>query len=336
MSWFQENKFLTGLLIVTLVVAGALGFLMTSAQTAFADAQSRYDELSSEFTRLQNSAPYPAEENVKKMQAVREQHAAAITALQKDLAAAELPLKPMTPEEFNDALDKAVQRVTTKAGEAGVGLKSGEKFYLGFDKYEREVPRPEAAAPLGRQLEAIELVINLLIDNRVSEVTDLKRETLAEEGVPAGSSPPARPDRESASSRSDKGDKGDKDKDLVTRNSFDLTFVASEPRAHHVINAIVASRQQFFIPRSVALKSERTEGPPRVDPNAPQPAFTPPPADPAVPPAPPGNAPAPGSAAPAPGVAAAPAVVKYVVGDEKLQVAMKIDVVDFSEPPPSK
>lgn len=333
MSWFKENKFLAGLLIVTLVGAAVLGFLMISAKAAFAEAQERYDTQAAELGRLQNSAPYPDEENLKKMEGLRTNHFTAITTLQKDLAAAEIPLKPMTPEQFKDALDNSVKRIIARAGEAGVKLPLEGKFYMGFDRYERDVPKPEAAAPLGRQLAAMELAMMMLLENRIAEIADLKREPLPEEGLPATNVSNARPEPEPAKGKQGKSDNA---KELVTRNSFDVGFIAYEAKAHSFINSLITSKQQFFVPRSVSVRNERLEGPPRVDPNASQPSVTPPPPPRGTSDAPTGTAPDPGIAPatpPAPPAPTVPAAIsKYVVGDERVQIAMRVDVVHFSEP----
>lgn len=328
MNWFKENKFLAGLVILTLVGVAVFGFLMISAKSRFAEEQQRYEEQSAELTRLQNSAPYPNADNLKKMEALRADHFTAITTLQKDLAAAELPLKPMSPEQFKDALDNSVKRVVTKAVE--VGTKLPDKFYMAMDRYERDVPKPEAAAPLGRQLAAMELAVMQLLENRVAEVSELKREPLGEEGLPAGNTPSARGEPDAQKGKQGKDDPA---KELVTRNSFDVGIVAYEAKIHSFINTLITSKQQFFIPRSVAVKNERVEGPPRVDPNAAQTTFTPPTP---VPSGNPGSPSSPDASTPPVTPPAPPVVSKYVVGDEHLQVAMRIDVVHFPEPAPAK
>lgn len=327
MNWFKQNKFLATLLVVTLVVGGVLAFLMLSAQGTYAETEQRYDELSSELSRLQTAAPFPNAENLKKMEALRQEHQAAIMTLQKDLAAAEIPLEPLTPEQFQDLLDKTVKRVTAKAMEQGVELPK-DRFYMGFDKYERDIPRAEAAAPLGRMLKAMEFVVMQLLENRVTQLTEIKREPLPEEGVaPSGAASSGR-ERESGSGRPGRDEPAE---DAVKRHPFDIAFVAPEAKFHSFVNAIVTSKTQFLIPKSLTIKNEKEQGPSRIDPNAGRPPPPPPP-DPNLPPTPPPDPNAP----PQPPVPAVPVAVpsKYIVGDEKLQVAMKIEVVDFPAPTP--
>src|SRR6266511_4435398 len=115
MDWIKQNKFLTGLLLIILIAGGALGFLAFSANTKYNAARETYPTKASELNRLQTAQPYPEQDNVKKMQEVQKAHQAAIDALHKDLIKAQVPLKPLTPEKFQDNLREAVRRVSAKA-----------------------------------------------------------------------------------------------------------------------------------------------------------------------------------------------------------------------------
>src|SRR4029434_11207617 len=104
-----------------------------------------------------------------------------------------------TEVQFQDRLRESVNRVVAKANEAGVQLlASGAKFYMGFDLYQTEPPRPEAAPALGRQLKALEWVMMQLIDNRIISLNKLERTPLAEEGGRPGEGGAASPKPERA------------------------------------------------------------------------------------------------------------------------------------------
>jgi hypothetical protein len=323
MDWIKENKFLSGWLAVTLLGALALGFLLFQAKGKHAEAQEAYETKAAELATLQGKKPYPDEDNLKKMGELQKAHQAGIDELHKQLVAMEIPLTPMTPEKFQDELRESVRRVTAKAAERGVKIGGeGKTFYMGFDKYQSERPKEEAAAPLGRMLKAMELAIMNLIEAGPTDITDLKREILPEEGSEKDAKTPATP----AKGKEKAADKPD----LVARRHFDVSFVAVERNFRSFVNGLVASKQQFFIPKSVIVKNEKEQGPPKAVAAAPAP-FVPPPVDP--------NAPADPNAPPAAAPAAPTAPVeniKFIVGDEKLQVAMRIDVVDFADLPAAK
>ena len=159
MNWIKENKFLTGFLVITLLGAGALAFLMMSAKDTLDVAQQHYDAAAAELTRLQNGAPFPDAGNLAKMEELKKQHHAAIEDLQKNLATTQFVIEAVTKEQFQDKLKETVTKV--KADAASAGVKLPEKFYMGFDKYETETPKPEAAAPLLRMLKSMELAVGL-------------------------------------------------------------------------------------------------------------------------------------------------------------------------------
>src|SRR5690349_19501293 len=100
MNWIKENKFLTGFFAITLVVAGVLAFLMMSAKSRAAAAQADYEAAASKLTSLQTSAPYPDKGNLDKMTEFKKTHQAAIDELQKNLAATQIPLTPISQSQF--------------------------------------------------------------------------------------------------------------------------------------------------------------------------------------------------------------------------------------------
>lgn len=319
MDWIKQNKFLSGFLLVLLIVGGALGFLAFSAMgnydTAYADYQTKAQELNS----LQTQQPYPEEANVKKMQELQATHQAAIDSLHKELGKAQSPLKPLTPEKFQDNLRDAVRRVTAKAAERNVQLKEG--FYLGFQAYQAVPPKPEAAAPLGRMLEAVEAAINTLLDSRIVELVDIKRDNLPEEGI-------ASPTTDASAKPGQGGKDRDKEKgsELVRRTGFEVHFVSAEAPLQYFLNTIISSKEHFFIPASVSILSEMDKGPSKAETAAAAPAPAPVAAA-----APPDGAPA--GAVPAPAPAPAPTgSTKFVVGEEKLKIIVRVEIADFAQP----
>jgi hypothetical protein len=317
MDWIKQNKFLSGFLFVTLLGAGLLGFLMFSAKGKYGEAYETYTNKIAELQGLQSAKPYPESANLKKMQELQKAHQEAINELQTKLAANELPVEPMTPEKFQDVLRETVKRVEAKRAEKGSSLGEAGKFYMGYERYQSEPPKPEAAPLLGRMLKAMEIAVISLLDAGASEIKAVKPEPLAEEGIasPGGN----------ASGAGDKGEKkGDSEKgdekSLARRQPFEIEFVANEMAFRQFLNGLITSKEQFFVPISVVVNNEQQQGPSKVAANVGA-GF--PPADPANPAAvPPGTSPAP---------AAAAKDRKFIVGDEKLVITVRVEVVDFAE-----
>jgi len=106
------------------------------------------------------------------------------------------------------------------------------------------------------------LLMNILIEARVDSLTALRRTPLAEEraAAPAATAIPGRKPGGTAQA-------GPK---LIERQIVDLTFVAAPSVARKVLNQIASSTQQFYIIRTLHMRTldlrnekETAKGPPR-------------------------------------------------------------------------
>ncbi|MEQ1860033.1 MAG: Amuc_1100 family pilus-like protein [Chthoniobacteraceae bacterium] len=329
----KENKVLTGFLIVTALGALVLGFMLFRAKSRFTEAYDDYTAKVGELQSLQGAKPYPDAANLKQIGELQMTHQMAIGELQKQLAAAELPVEPISPEKFQDNLRAAIKRVRTLAVQKNPEIKMPEKFSLGFELYESQPPKAEAAAPLGRMLAAIEAAVSELLNTAPTElVGDIKRTPLPEEGIVQKGAAQAPPPQSRPAAPG--GRKPADEQPLVRRYPFDIAFVARETKVRNFINKLVANKQQFFIPATVTIANELLTGPSKGGQAAPaEPPPTPPPGD--TPPPPPADPNAPAPEVPVPSAPPTEAT-KFVVGEEKLQVTMRIEVVDFADPSAAK
>ncbi|MDB6171916.1 MAG: hypothetical protein JWL59_1227 [Chthoniobacteraceae bacterium] len=307
MSALKENKFLAGFLGVMVVATGGLGFLLYSASGRYSAAMSDFEDKSRQLYELQTKAPYPDEANLEKMKAQTKEHQDAVTTLQKSLLANQLPMESITPVQFQDKLKESVVRVTTRATEKG--MKLPEKFYMGFDPYQFEPPKQEAASLLGKELKALELVVMTLIDSRTQALTTFDRAPLQEEGVDKARAANSKPDGKP-------GDKESAVKSLIIRRPVTLGFTGEQGAFRNLLNNLVSSKEQFFVPRKIDIKNEKLTGPSKATE-----------ADAAAAPAPFDPSASGGAVAPEPKKPA----LKYIVGEEKIDVTMQLDIVDFVE-----
>ena len=240
MNWIKENKFLTGFLAALVAGAAALVYFIVSSQASFTEVSDNYQKQAQELARLQNLVPYPDEANLKLLRGKKDEYSAMTSKLVKDLSAAQFPLEPMMPAEFQDVLKKTVDDVV---GKSSPGLLP-QRFYLGFDVYQTKPPGgPKAAAALARELKAIEFVVSTLIDSKVSSIADIKRFPLFEEDSKAA----------------------DNQKSPVIKSTFEVTFSGEQGRLRKALDDIVSSKKQFYIIRSLSVKNEREKGPSRSD-----------------------------------------------------------------------
>jgi hypothetical protein len=328
MNWIKANKFLSGFLAVMLIGVGVLTFLLLSARGKYQEVSEQYETQSTELNRLLSLAPYPDAQNLKLVDAQKKEHLDAMSQLQKNLGAAEIPIEPLTPQQFQDQLRESVSRIVSKAG---ARTRLPEKFYMGFDRYQTEPPRPEAAPILGRDLKAMELVVDHLIENRVIALNRIEREPIPEE---AGAAPG---EREGSTGGGPAGRGGRSEKaavpPLVKKHTFEVAFLSDQMNFLSVLNRIVSSSTQFYIPRLLQVKNEKEQGPARDGGVA---AFAAPQnfgGDAPPPPAAGGSTDAANAAnAPVAKPGAAEPARKYIVGEENLEVTLRLEIVDFAEP----
>ena len=165
MTWFRENPFLGRFLIVFGVcMIGAVWFFF-SVKCDFDEASTRFANAASELNRLERLAPFPSEENLRKMKAHAEDYASALTKLKDELKMHVAPVTPMSPSEFQSHLRVAMNVVADKARTNKVKLP--DRFFLGFDEFASALPNESAAPLLGQELVQIEWLVDGLLDARV-------------------------------------------------------------------------------------------------------------------------------------------------------------------------
>ena len=324
MSAFKKNPFLIGFSVVMALGVGALGYLTYSAADEHAKARQGYDSAADELKRLQGLRPFPNDEHLKKFQVQKNELQGKVDALQKELSATKIKVEDISPTSFQDKLRDTVARITSRAPQANVALP--EKFYMGFPVYQAEPPRAPAAPGLYRELRALEIVMNLLLETKNVRVDELSRAELKEEkgAKPAVPADPKKKDK----SKEDEGRK------LVEKESFTLKITTTQENFQRVLNGLATNKEQFFVPRYITVVNEKADPPAKlaIAPAAPaDPSLAAASADPNA-----ANPPATPAAPPAPGTAAAPAAptgpkLEYVFGKEAVTVTMDIDLVDVKE-----
>ena len=304
MNWFRENHFIsTFLVLVGLGTLGAIWFLF-SAKGDRDEASSRFNNTAAELNRLERLAPYPSEDNVRKMKAHAENYTSALAKLKDELKMRVAPVAPMAPNEFQTHLRVAVSAIAEKA--RANKIKLPDKFYLGFDDFAAGLPNEAAAPLLGQELVQIEWLLNSLLDAHVEAVTVFRRKPLPEEHGTAPALPAATPEAKPAGTLPG----GAK---LLERNLIEATFVSTPSAARIVINQIAGANQQFCIIRLLHVRNEKEKAPPREvagETSAVMPASTP--------------AGSPG-AKPTAGTA-----LNFIVGNERIETTAKIEIVRFT------
>lgn len=297
MKWLRENPFVAGLIVITVVGVGALGYFLSQFIGEYNTASEEYTAGVQTLQGLQNRVPFPNNDNLQKTKALEEQYRAALNTFWQSLAKMNVPIDPsVQPQQFQDDLRKAVNEVKAKAQENDVALPQG--FYLGFNQFENSPPDAASAPALARQLQIVNQFVNRLIDLKVQSIDDLK----LNEDRPSGTSSPAPANRPNNPSG-------------LQKFPFSIAFTADQGKFRVAFNSLLGA-DEFLIIRSLSLQNTNPVGPPVARDGG---SSSPAPASPEAP----GTAPATGN-------------LNVILGREFVKVALHLELVDFPAPPAPK
>ena len=295
MNWYRENRWLGNFLIAFAVTALLALWFLFRAKSGFTEASAQFNEAATERNRLEHLNPFPNEGNFRKTQAALNDYGATLTKLKEELRARVLPVEPIAPNEFQSRLRRAIVSTTEKARANRVKLP--ENFHLGFDEFRTTLPTTAAAPLLGQELAQVELLFGILIDARVDAIAVVKRilppETHSTDSgqAPAATSPAARKPAGAANAAPA----------VLERAIVDLTFTASPSATRKVLNQIASAERQFFIVRTLYVRNQQLKGPDREQTAATAATTTPP-----------------------------TSAIKFIVGNEHVEITARIEMVRFT------
>jgi hypothetical protein len=252
MNW--RNPFLTTYLAVTVGGTAILSYLLYTGYANYATTSETYDAEVAKLQGLQHKRPFPSAENNRAYTALTAEYRAEYDKLLAQVSKMQKPLEKVTPQTFQDRLRTYVSEVMTAAKQNGVEI--NDSFYLGFDDYRDRLPSNEAAGPLARELDAIRLVVDRLVEFKARKVLGIQRERLPEEGGGAKQ-------EESAPTGSRIQRPVAKTPKVITSTAFDVAFVADQNVTRQALNAIATANQFFFVIRNMTVQNETLEGPKR-------------------------------------------------------------------------
>jgi hypothetical protein len=329
----HRNLIITG--VGALVSVGACGYFLYQSQTSNTEAFEALRSVSNNLSRIQSATPTPSKENLDALKSQREQAAQALEQLRTRLKGLDLPATALKPPEFQKVLNERSQAIAKLAEVNGVAIPAN--FYFGFSNYTKTVPKDEATPQLGRQLQVAELICKQLIQTVPSELKSFERSELESEKDPAAApkEEPLSKDKEKS-----KGKDAEKDKLKASRpptpptfesSFFRLRFVTRPGPLREFLNALASEKSCILVTRNLKIENEKQKGPSKRGPEelnqgnalAPNPSptslSTPQPLDPFS---------AAGGAAPSAGE-----VSQFIVGDEKIEVTLRVEFVSFLEEP---
>jgi len=297
MKWFQQNRALGTLLIVSGVCILLSAALLYWRWGVWSDAKQTFDQATAERNRLQGLNPFPNDANYRKLQGYLERYNAALDKFKDELKADVAPDPPLAPNEFQSRLRQTTLAVEERARTNNVKLP--DKFQVGFDEFARMMPSTAVAALLGQELSQVQMLIDILLDAKVDSITSFRRRPLPEERGASATPAPSPGQRVATTANPTK---------LIERNVVEISFKAAPGAARKVLNEITSSTDQFFIIRTLYVHNEKDKGPPHERTATPTPAPNP---------------------QASPGQQGAGAL-NFIVGNEHVEVSATIEMLRFT------
>ena len=302
MKWFQQNRALGTLLLVSGICILLGAALLYWRWSVWSEAKQTFDQATAERNRLQRLDPFPNDANYRKLQGYLERYNTALDKFKEDLKSEVAPAPPLAPNEFQSRLRQATVASLDRARTNNVKLP--DKFQLGFDEFARTMPDTAVAPLLGQELSQVQMLINILLDAKVDSITSFRRRPLPEERGASPTPTPSPGARVLAAAKPG----GTPAPTLIKRNVVEVTFKAAPGAARKVVNEISSSTGQFFIIRTLYVHNEKDKGPPRERTGAPTPIPSP---------------------QASPGQQGAGAL-NFIVGNEHIEVSATIEMLRFT------
>ena len=315
MSWIKENKFLAALAGGTLAGVGLLYFLGSQGATRYDSAKGEFDAAVSEGASYEQGPLYPKPENRDAKRKALEDYRKSVESLQASFKKFCPPeVKNVSPQEFTNRLLAAKAEIRAAFQESGSLVP--EAFFVGFEKYKDTMVAPNSAGILDYELGAIKNLLLTLAKAKPTELKNFYRQPLPEEAGQAYAAG-----------------------DSVAREfPLEVTFTGPEKAVRDFLTSLNKAENEYVVVRSIRITNLKKEPPRATDAQFDKPAAKPSAADPFsggfVLPGDEPAAPEKGAgAAPPPAPAAKPVdssrILAQVLGNEQLQVFVRLDVLQF-------
>lgn len=275
MSWIQENKFVAGLIGVTVVIGGGIIYFGSSQGSAFNAKMQEYESLKGQYASLEKATPYPNKENLNERKQGIAKYDEEIMAVHSALVAFSPDAEAkMTPKEFSDARVKVTADLNQAFKDTEVELPD-VPIEFGFEKYATSLPKPAATTKLSYQLGATQWLLTKLAEAKPAALLNVNRTVLPiEDGKEAAK--PA-PPKEGKKKKSKKGGRKSAKKGASKPTEappyelmpMELTFTANEAGVRQFLKQMVNSEKYFFSIRALRISNEKQVGPTQRDANFP-------------------------------------------------------------------
>lgn len=255
MNWFKENPVVAAIAAVALIGTVATAFLAMQGATRYEQAVADLKTQATQLRRLEAKQPYPNPTNYQALRSAVSSYENAVNGFIQKLNDTEIPLdEKITPQIFQDKLRKAVNDLQNQANKNKVGLP--DKFFLGFEAYQSQLPTQDEVKKLNREFEVINGLVAAIMPLGINSIDTLIRHAAANPPapVPEPQAPPGQPAQPAP--------------EPIRFDSFTLGITAPQNSFIKAFDKIPGSRG-FLVVRSLTLENTSPAPPPKTAPGQP-------------------------------------------------------------------
>jgi hypothetical protein len=313
MSWIKDNKFVACLGGGTLLGAALLGYVGITKSAHYGEELDKFTLASEEVAGYDQLPLYPKTAHEDGKNKALAEYRRTIETLQTAFSRyGAKPSPDITPQEFTSKLLAANAEIR-KAFE-DVGGVVPEPFFVGFESYKTTLAPAKTTGILSYQLDVIQKILIALAKSKPAALKNLYRPVLPEEENQKYTPSPT---------------------EVCRSFPLEITFSASEPSARAFLNSLSSVENQMIVVRSLRVTNEKKDAPRSSDAKFDKPVIN----DPAGADVSSGGFVVPGEEAaavepkttePVVPVVDNSRILSQVLGNEKIQVFLRLDILEFS------
>jgi len=256
MTWFKENTFLGGLIVTTVVLAGVIIFFGMKLQGTLDEKIAEVETKEASLKDMKGLNPFPTPPNAK----AKTDSLKALLGDANKMQTQFLSFKPESTAAIPvNEFSALLKETDTKIRELFEGkITLPESFYLGFEKYKSDLPKPESTGELAYELKAIEWLMEELAAAGATDVSNIVRHEIPSEKGESwdGASKPTRGSSSKSKSKAASRKRGPSLPKIANRMPIELVFKGPETALRDVLTAMADSEEYFYELRIARIKNE--------------------------------------------------------------------------------
>lgn len=251
-----------------ILLIGGSGYFAFDSLTLESESLDAVGSVSEKIEKFNKSPTPPTETYLKELIDQKNELSLKIEGLQKRARMIDIPTEDLSPEDFQKNLNQKAQSVAEKASKEAIQIPAD--FYLDFNQYLQKLPSKELTPFMGRQLAAVGLLMDILLDSSPLELKSFERKT--PDKIPDYTLPDTATEnqsnaqQQSSTATQSKGKAGKSEiqpppKASLSAQTFEIVFTTRPERLRTFLNGVSSEEKAFFIVRNLRISNSKQKGP---------------------------------------------------------------------------